>query len=196
MAATVLYIKNMVCDRCIKVVTQILQDAHLPVGAVYLGKAVVNAELTEAQKQEIEKRLQQDGFALITDKKLRLLEAIKHAAIDWVQQGKMKTTPVNFSTFLSETLNKDYHYLSNLFSENENMTIEHYLMLQKIEKIKELLSYGEMSISEIAEEMGYSSVAHLSGQFKRMTGFTPSQFRKLKDHHRKPLDRVGDSYVE
>ncbi|MBX5439526.1 MAG: helix-turn-helix transcriptional regulator, partial [Thermoflavifilum sp.] len=112
--------------------------------------------------------------------------------IDWVQHGKMKTMPVNFSTFLSETLNKDYHYLSNLFSEHENITIEQYVMLQKIEKVKELLSYGEMSLSEIADELGYSSVAHLSGQFKRMTGFTPTQFRKLKDHHRKPLDRIAE----
>lgn len=192
MANTVLYIKNMVCDRCVKVVTQVLQQLHLPVVSVSLGNAVIQRELTMEEKDQLNKLLQQEGFALIEDKKIRLLEAIKHAAIDWVQHGKMKTMPVNFSTFLSETLQKDYHYLSNLFSEHENITIEQYVMLQKIEKVKELLSYGEMSLSEIAEELGYSSVAHLSGQFKRMTGFTPTQFRKLKDHHRKSLDRVEE----
>ncbi|MBX6379962.1 MAG: helix-turn-helix transcriptional regulator [Thermoflavifilum aggregans] len=192
MANTVLYIKNMVCDRCVKVVTQVLQQLHLPVVSVSLGNAVIQRELTTEEKDQLNKLLQQEGFALIEDKKNRLLEAIKHAAIDWVQHGKMKTMPVNFSTFLSETLQKDYHYLSNLFSEYENITIEQYVMLQKIEKVKELLSYGEMSLSEIAEELGYSSVAHLSGQFKRMTGFTPTQFRKLKDHHRKSLDRVEE----
>mgnify|MGYP001036294210 CR=1 FL=1 len=192
MANTVLYIKNMVCDRCVKVVTQVLQQLHLPVVSVSLGNAVIQRELTTEEKDQLNKLLQQEGFALIEDKKIRLLEAIKHAAIDWVQHGKMKTMPVNFSTFLSETLQKDYHYLSNLFSEYENITIEQYVMLQKIEKVKELLSYGEMSLSEIAEELGYSSVAHLSGQFKRMTGFTPTQFRKLKDHHRKSLDRVEE----
>ncbi|WP_211277214.1 helix-turn-helix domain-containing protein [Thermoflavifilum aggregans] len=182
----------MVCDRCVKVVTQVLQQLHLPVVSVSLGNAVIQRELTMEEKDQLNKLLQQEGFALIEDKKIRLLEAIKHAAIDWVQHGKMKTMPVNFSTFLSETLQKDYHYLSNLFSEHENITIEQYVMLQKIEKVKELLSYGEMSLSEIAEELGYSSVAHLSGQFKRMTGFTPTQFRKLKDHHRKSLDRVEE----
>ncbi|QOR75724.1 MAG: helix-turn-helix transcriptional regulator [Thermoflavifilum sp.] len=192
MATTLLYIKNMVCDRCVKVVSQILAELHLPVVSVTLGSTVIDRELTEEEKHKLNLLLEKEGFALIEDKKIRLLEAIKHAAIDWVQHGKMKTMPVNFSTFLSETLQKDYHYLSNLFSEHENITIEQYLILQKIEKVKELLSYGEMSLSEIADELGYSSVAHLSLQFKRMTGFTPTQFRKLKDHHRKPLDRVGE----
>ena len=121
---------------------------------------------------------------------MKLIEQIKNEIINLVHYGDLDELAVNLSTLLSKKLLKDYNYLSNLFSSVENTTIEQYFILQKIEKVKELLVYGEQSLGEIAFKLGYSSVAHLSNQFKKLTGFTPSQFRQLETKNRRSLDSI------
>jgi AraC-like DNA-binding protein len=189
---TELYIKNMVCDRCIKAVRRIMESQDLEVLNIELGKVTTGKALTAPARAGIDAALRQEGFELIEDKRHRIVEAIRNAIIALVHHSDLSEWNSNFSTYLSEKLHKDYHYLSSLFSEQENVTIEQYVILQKIEKVKELLLYDELTLSEIAYRMGYSSVAHLSGQFRKITGFTPSAFRKLKEHKRKPLDEVGN----
>ena len=183
-------IKNMVCARCIKSVTGIFTDAGATVNNVQLGKVVLAQPLLKAQENAIRSSLLQEGFEWLDDKKVKLVEEIKTGIIRLVQEGGLDEKNENLSHWLSKPLHKDYHYLSNFFSSVENTTIEQYFILQKIEKVKEWLVYDELTLNEMAYKLGYSSVAHLSAQFKKVTGFTPSQFKKLKDHHRKPLDGV------
>jgi AraC family transcriptional regulator len=185
-----LHIKNMVCARCIKVVKEVLENTGVPVQDVQLGKAVLPQTPDSRQLEAIANALQHEGFFLMDDKKQQLTEAIKNIIIATIHHGEMEERKENFSSLLSARLNKDYHYLSNLFSETENITIEQYIIRQKIERVKELLAYGELTLSEIAYQMGYSSVAHLSAQFKKVTGLTPSQFRQLKENKRRPLDAI------
>lgn len=182
-----LYIKNMVCNRCIMVVKDIITKAGLHPVNVSLGDVELNEQPSTAQLQKINNELEQVGFEVLTDQKKQLIEKIKSTVINYLQQEDNQD---NFSEILSSALHKDYSYLSKLFSEAEGTTIEKYLIDQKIEKVKELLAYGELTLSEIAFRLGYSSVAHLSTQFRKITGFTPSDFRKLKDHHRRPLDKL------
>jgi AraC-like DNA-binding protein len=184
-----LYIKNMVCNRCIMVVRSELEKlGHKPV-SVELGEVEIPGELSANEKQRLTVALQDLGFDLIDDKKSRLIERIKNLIVELVHEnnGELKT---NLSEFLSSELNHDYHYLSNLFSEVEGTTIEKYFIAQKIEKVKELLVYDELSLSEIAHRLNYSSVAYLSSQFKRVTGLTPSHFKNIRSLRRKPLDEV------
>ncbi|MGE4290542.1 MAG: helix-turn-helix domain-containing protein [Salinivirgaceae bacterium] len=184
-----LYIKNMVCDRCKMVVNQQLQQLGLEPVSVELGEVVLSQELSAGQKQVLDNRLQALGFALIDDKKSRLIEQIKNLIVALVhhQKGELKT---KLSDYLSSHLNHDYNYLSTLYSEIEGTTIEKYYIAQKIEKVKELLVYDELSLSEIAHQLNYSSVAYLSNQFKKVTGLTPSQFKNNREHQRKPLDKL------
>jgi AraC-like DNA-binding protein len=186
-----LFIKNMVCPRCVKAVSNIAQALKLDVEDVELGKVVLKKEASEKTLKAFDELLQAEGFEVINDKKARTVEQIKKHIISLIQNNDMDEMKVTLSEFLSSKLHHDYGYLSNLFSSIENTTIEQYFILQKIEKVKELLVYNELSLSEIAFKLGYSSVAHLSAQFKKITGFTPSQFRQLKDHKRKPIDGVG-----
>ncbi len=184
------HIKNMVCGRCIKSVTTIFeQEGILPV-SVELGIVRLKRELTEGQVKKIKALLEAEGFVLLDDQKAKLVDDIKRIIIELVHYGNLDEMNENLSGYLSGKLHKEYSYLSNLFSSVENTTIEQYFILQKIEKVKEWLVYNEFTLSEIAFKLGYSSTAHLSAQFKKVTGFTPSQFRQLKDHHRKPLDQV------
>jgi AraC family transcriptional regulator len=192
MPETELHIKNMVCDRCIKVVKEVMEQLHLPVKSIELGKVVLANNAPDIPKEKINDALLKEGFELIEDKKHRIVEAIKNAVIERVHHQDLSEQQYNFSTYLGEKLHLDYHYLSSIFSELENVTVEQYIILQKIEKVKEWLLYDELSLSEIAYRMGYSSVAHLSAQFKKVTGFTPTRFRELKEHKRKPLDQVGE----
>ncbi|MBK9292496.1 MAG: helix-turn-helix transcriptional regulator [Bacteroidetes bacterium] len=184
-----IYIKNMVCNRCILVVKNELErigfkPTHLTLGEVELGR-----EINDAEKETINNHLQTFGFELIDDKKSRLIGQIKSLIIELVhhQNSELKA---NLSDLLSGKLHHDYTYLSNLFSEVEGTTIEKYFIAQKIEKVKELLVYDELSLSEIAFQLNYSSVAHLSNQFKKVTGLTPSHFKNIKIDKRKPLDEV------
>ena len=181
-------IKNMVCARCIKTVTGIFHQAGITDAVVTLGK-VSSARVIPAQtEQDIRQALEQEGFEVLDDQRVKKVKEIKTAIIELVHHGELDEMKEKLSAYLSSRLLKDYHYLSNIFSAVENTTIEQYFILQKIEKVKEWLVYDELTLNEIAFRLGYSSVAHLSAQFKKVTGFTPSQFKKLKDHHRRPLD--------
>lgn len=184
-----LYIKNMVCNRCIMVVQNELDKLGIVSENVRLGEVTLEKELSEAQKKALDQNLVALGFELIDDKKSLLIERIKNIIIEQVHHQDSDSKQ-NLSDVLSKELRHDYNYLSNLFSEVEGTTIEKYLIAQKIEKVKELLIYDELSLSEIAFRMHYSSVAYLSNQFKKVTGLTPSQFKQVKEDKRKPLDQV------
>jgi AraC-like DNA-binding protein len=170
-------------------VKQLLHNLALPFTAVELGMVELADSPTEAQLLQLKEGLQQLGFELLDDTRQRLIEKIKTTIITQVQQD-LDERQYNFSHILSQTLQRDYSYLSHLFSEVEGITIEKYIINQKIEKAKELLVYDELSLSEIAFRLGYSSVAHLSAQFKKVTGLTPSHFKQRGGVHRKALDSI------
>lgn len=179
----------MVCNRCIMVVQNEMDKLNLAVKNIKLGEVVFENELSEEQKTTIDKALSPLGFELIDDKKSRIIEKIKNTIIQLVhhQDSGLKN---NLSEVLSSELHHDYNYLSNLFSEIEGTTIEKYFIAQKIERVKELLVYDQLSLSEIAFQLNYSSVAYLSNQFKKVTGLTPSHFKQIKENKRKPLDQL------
>lgn len=171
------------------VVKDIIEKTGVEPVSVNLGDVELKEPLTDNQLEHISNKLEEVGFEILTDQKKQVIEKIKAAVVKYIQVEEIDTA-YNFSDLLSSSLNKEYSYLSKLFSEAEGITIEKYIIDQKIERVKELLVYGELTLSEISYKLGYSSVAHLSSQFKKVTGFNPSDFRKLKDHHRKPLDKV------
>jgi AraC family transcriptional regulator len=190
---TTLYIKNMVCNRCIMVVDQELQRLGLHPKKVTLGEVVVEEDaLSPEQLDKLDVSLSKFGFERIDDRKARLIEAIKSKVIQMIHHSDKVDVRFNWSTVLSEELHYEYNYLSNLFSGVEGITLEQYIIRQKIEKVKELLFYDELNLSQIANRLGYSSVAHLSAQFKKVTGLTPSEMKKSRDldHNRKPLDSM------
>lgn len=184
-----LHIKNMVCNRCIMVVRNQLEQLGLQPVSVELGIAVLPDEVTDEVYHAIKDALEPFGFELIDDKKSQVIEQIKDAIIELVHYND-NDLKVNLSDYLTSKLNRDYSSLSKLFSEITNTTIEKYLIAQKIERAKELLVYGELSLNEIADKLNYSSAAYLSAQFKSVTGLTPSYFKKIKEYKRKPLDEV------
>ncbi|SFN20914.1 AraC-type DNA-binding protein [Algoriella xinjiangensis] len=186
---TTLFIKNMVCNRCIMVVQNELDKLRLDVKNIKLGEVTLDKELTDEQKKNFDAVLTSLGFELIDDKKSRIIEKIKNIIIELVHHQD-NDTKNNLSDVLISKLHHDYNYLSNLFSEIEGTTIEKYFIAQKIEKVKELLVYDELSLSEIALRLNYSSVAYLSNQFKKVTGLTPSYFKQIREDKRKPLDKV------
>ncbi len=185
-----LFIKNMVCDRCIMAVEQELDKAGIRHGQVDLGEVTLSGEPSSEKLEQFGNSISKLGFELIEDRTARVISSIKRAVMDYVRNGSKEKKRIKFSVYLSESLNKDYNYLSNLFSSIEGTTVEHFLIGHKIERVKELLVYDELSLSEIAHELGYSSVQHLSNQFKKVTGLTPSHFKKIGEHKRKPLDKV------
>ena len=184
-----LYIKNMVCNRCILVVQQELQKLNIDSCKVTLGEIETTDELDKVKLQQLEKKLDALGFELLDNAKQQLIEKIKNIIIQQVHHSREENNH-NYSDILSASLHKDYSYLSSLFSEVEGITIEKYIINQKIEKVKELIIYDQLSLSEIAYNLHYSSVAHLSNQFKKITGLTPSYFKKVGQNKRKPLDEV------
>jgi YesN/AraC family two-component response regulator len=186
---TTLFIKNMVCNRCIMVVQNELEKLGLDAKNIKLGEVTLTKEITPAEKEVLVKNLEPLGFEVIDDKKGRIIEKIKNTIIDLVHRQD-NDVKINLSDVLSDKLHHDYNYLSNLFSEVEGTTIEKYFIAQKVEKVKELLVYDELSLSEIAMSLNYSSVAYLSNQFKKVTGLTPSHFKQIKEDKRKPLDEV------
>lgn len=190
MAGTVLYIKNMVCPRCIKVVREELTKLNFQVKHIELGKVEINELPDTKQWQNIEKVLLENGFELLDDNNRRLIEQVKTEVINLIHYEKEKAAHINASDYLSEKFSYEYSYLSSLFSSIEGATIEKYIINQKIEKVKELLVYDELTLSEIAYQLGYSSVQHLSNQFKKNTGFSPSGFKKSSENGRKSLDKV------
>ena len=185
----ILHIKNMVCNRCIMVVEDQLKRLGLQPLSVELGVAILQTQVTDEVYHSVKEALEPFGFELMDDKKSQVIEQIKDAIIELVHY-KDSDLKVNLSDHLASKLNRDYSSLSKLFSEVTNTTIEKYLIAQKIERAKELLVYGELSLNEIADKLNYSSTAHLSAQFKKVTGLTPSHFRKIGENRRKPLDKV------
>lgn len=178
----------MVCPRCIMVVESTLVKLSIPFVAIDLGEVTLEQPLSSELRSQLETELQKIGFQLIDEKKDRLVEQVKVLLVKLIYDNvELK---VNLSDYLSDKLSMDYTYISNQFSEMEKTTIEKYFIAQKIERVKELLRYDEMSLSEIAFQLNYSSVAHLSGQFKRVTGLTPSQFKQKGDLQRRPIDQV------
>jgi AraC-like DNA-binding protein len=157
---------------------------------IQLGEVELDEEPTEATLGQFRERLAADGFELLDDKKSKIVERIKNIIVSLIHGKDADEFNLKLSAMIQEKLGMDYHYLSALFSSVEGITIEKYAILQKIEKVKELLIYDEKSLSEIAYEMGYSSVQHLSQQFKKITGLTPSHFKQLKENKRKPLDKI------
>lgn len=186
----ILHIKNMVCDRCIMVVRQQLQNIGLDVSDVNLGTATVQSEPDSGQLSQIASQLKLLGFELLDNEKDQMVDRIKSLVIEKVHHSDLADSRLNFSQYLSEGLNKDYAYLSRMFSDAEDATIEKFIIQQKIEKVKELLEYGQLNLNEITWKMGYSSSAHLSAQFKAITGLTPSQFKASGKTNRKAIDKI------
>ena len=182
-----LYIKNMVCRRCKMAVLSELEKLGIKPLLVELGEIELADQISENEKSVLSTGLQLLGFELIDDKKSQVIERIKTLIIDLVhnRDNDLKT---NLSVFIAADLGQDYSALSNLFSEVEGTTIEQYFISQKIERVKELLMYNELSLSEIAWQINYSSVAHLSKQFKKITGLTPTFYKQLKDRKRSQID--------
>lgn len=178
-----IFIKNMVCPRCIRVVKEELENVGIDVLNISLGEALIKYKNdSEVDKSLIKSTLQQAGFDLLDDRKLKTIEKVKGVIIDLIHRSEISPHQ-NFSEIIAKEIGKDYHSISTLFSSLENITIEKYIIHQKIERVKELLFYNELSLSEIAFKLSYSSVAHLSTQFKQTTGMTPSQFKKAKGRH-------------
>lgn len=186
-----LYIKYMVSLRCKMMVKEELKKLGLHFILVNLGEVEIMENLSDEKRAELKNALLQSGLELMDDKRAILIEKIKNLIIEMVHHSD-EMIKVNLSDYLSEKLNHDYTYLANLFSEVQGTTIEHFMILHKVERIKELIIYDEMNISEIAWKMNYSSVAHLSNQFKKVTGLSPSHFKQLKDKRRIPIEDVGN----
>lgn len=186
-----LFVKNMVCDRCILMVKQRLAALSIDYKKVELGEISLNKPLTDEQALSLKDALHQLGFELLNDRKASLVAQIRSGIIKYIHSGDDTVMNKKLSVLLSEKLGADYNYLSALFSSVEGITIEKYVILQRIERAKELLEYNELNLSEIADNLCYSSVQHLSQQFKKITGLTPSQYKQSKKAGRKPLDQVG-----
>ena len=182
-----LYIKNMVCRRCKMAVLSELDKLSLTPLSIELGEVELAGPITQEQKQSLSQGLYALGFELIDDKKSKVIERIKNLIVQLVHD-KDNNLKINRSYFLAEQLGQEYSTLSNLFSEVEGTTIEQYFIAQRIEKVKELLMYDELSLSQIAYSLNYSSVAHLSRQFKKSTGFTPTHFKNLKSRKRRQIE--------
>lgn len=181
----------MVSTRCKMAVKEALKELGLHFIVVDLGEVEIMETITPEQKEALKIALQTSGLELMDDKKAVLIEKIKTVIIEMVHHSD-ELPKTNFSDYLSSKLNHTYTYLANLFSEVQGSTIEHFIIAHKIERIKELMNYGELNITEIAWKMNYSSVAHLSNQFKKVTGLSPSQFKQLKDRKRIPLEEIGN----
>ena len=181
----------MVCNRCIAAVKAVLEKQELDILSIGLGEVEISGtQLDPARKNGLADELLSTGFELIDDRRSRIIEKIKNVVINHIHHSE-SSLKYKYSEVISGELHYDYPYLSNLFSEVEGITIEQYIIRQKTEKIKEYIVYDELSLSEIADKMGYSSVAHLSSQFKKVTGFTPGYFKKTGAANRKPLDEVS-----
>lgn len=180
----------MVCNRCIMVVSQELEKLKLPFNSISLGEVNMLETPAPEQLKVLGENLKQLGFELLDDKKNALVEKIKTTIINLIHGKDNDTLNTKLSVFLQDSIGVDYHYLSTAFSAAEGLTIEKYVILQRIERVKELLQYDEMNLSGIADNLGYSSVQHLSQQFKKITGLTPTAYRQLKENSRKPLDQV------
>ncbi len=182
-----LYTKNMVCRRCIMAVEKIFIDNGYHVHNIELGEVDLQEDISNNAIQKLDAELRHIGFELIDDRKSRIIEKIKNLIVELVYQSDQPLN-INISDYLSDEMNYEYNYLSNLFSEVEGNTIEKYFINQKIERVKELLIYDELTLTEIAFKLGYSSVAYLSTQFKKVTGLTPGYFKAIKAQKRRNIE--------
>lgn len=185
-----LHIKNMVCDRCQMIVRQQLENLGFTVKQVILGQVKIAPEPNEEQMQLISAALKVPGFELINKETDKTIATIKNVVIELVHHSDLSELNISFSDLIAKRVGKDYAHLSRLFSNAQDTTIERFIIQQKVEKIKELLEYGELNLNEIAYQMGYSSSAHLSTQFKSVTGITPSQFKTSEKVGRKAIDKI------
>ncbi|MDM1046190.1 helix-turn-helix transcriptional regulator [Myroides sp. 1354] len=184
-----LYVKNMVCHRCILAVEQILQTMNYTAVAIQLGEVEIQEQLVEKELQHLRMQLEKIGFELLNDKERQVVTQIKSLLIGLLQSEQW-TLETPLSSYLAEQLNRDYLYLTQLFSQIESTTIEQYFIHLKIERVKELLVYDELTLKEISFQLNYSSVAHLSTQFKKITGMTPTAFKQLTTPHRIQIDHL------
>jgi YesN/AraC family two-component response regulator len=188
---TELFIKNMVCDRCVMIVKQRLDALEITYESVQLGEVKLNSPVSDDQFATLKTDLHVMGFELLDDRKASLISRIKSCIIKYIHSEDDEMMNMKLSAMLADKLQTDYNYLSALFSSIEGITIEKYVILQRIERVKELLTYNELTLNEIAWKLSYSSVQHLSQQFRKITGLTPSQYKQSADSGRKPLDQVG-----
>ncbi len=184
-----LHIKNMVCPRCISTVQMIFDGLDIDIKSIQLGEVITANKISSGLKLRLKDKLSEDGFELLEDHNSKIISQIKSLIIDHIHH-QSTSLKINFSTFLSEKLNHEYTSLSKLFSSVEGLTIERFILKQKIEKVKELLFYNEINLSEIAIRMNYSSTAHLSSQFKKETGMTPSAFKKTRNPSHQAIDSI------
>lgn len=178
----------MVCDRCIMVVNNVFDDLDIPVKDVKLGEVETIDAIDDEQRSVLDERLAHLGFELLSDKKSILIDKIKNAIIDYVHYADIEKSE-NLSSYIQHKVNRDYSSLSSIFHSDQGVTIEQYAIQQRIERVKELLLFNQLNMNEISYQLGYSSVNHLSAQFKKVTGLTPTQFKK-QANQRKPLDKV------
>jgi AraC family transcriptional regulator len=191
MSSVILLVKNMVCHRCVLVVEDILRNESILFQKVIIGEIHLFNELTPDQKQRLIKKFGEIGFELIDNHSSALIEKIKQLVIKRARnEVDEKESKIKLSHYLSGKVNHEYTYLSSLFSSVEGRTIENYFIEQRIEKAKELLVYGQLTLSQIAFDLDYSSVAHLSAQFKKVTGLTPSYFKEIGTSKRRSLDNI------
>lgn len=184
-------IKNMVCSRCVLAVEHILQSESIPFQQVLIGQACLTSELSENQRATLVSRFQHIGFEMIDNRNTALIERIKQLLVEKARNDTNDSRDkMKLSRYLSGQVNYEYTYISSLFSSVEGRTIENYFLLQRIEKVKELLTYDTLTLAQIAFNLDYSSVAHLSNQFKKITGLTPSHFKQVGVERRRSLDKV------
>ena len=184
-----LFVKNMVCNRCILTVQNILEEHHIPYANVSLGEVELERDPSAQEVKAFEDSLRKVGFELIETRVNKIIEDIKQAVMEYLNLG-MDSQNQKLSVFITKKIPYDYSYLSDLFSSVEGKTIEQFFILQRIEKVKELLVYDQLSLTEISYQTGFSSVHHLSSQFKKVTGLTPSHFKKIGAEKRKGLDSL------
>ena len=185
-----LYIKNMVCDRCITAVQASLLEVGIQAEVLRLGEVQLAQKPSSEKLDQFKQSLESKGFELISDHRSQLIEKVKSLVVEQVHHKGLQNLQQSWSEFITSQLPHEYKYLSRLFSSVEGITLEQYIIRQKIERAKELIVYDQLSLSEIAWELSYSSVGHLSSQFKKVTGLAPSAFREIGRNKRKPLDQV------
>ncbi len=190
-----LFVKYMISNRCKLAVKEELKKLGLHFVVVDLGEVEIMEDMTAEQYHQLQRGLNSAGLELMDDKKAVLIERIINVITAMIHHAE-EVPKVNYSDYISAKLNYDYTYLSNLFSEVKGTTIQQFIIVHKIEKVKEFLLYDELSLTEIAYKMHYSSVAHLSNQFKKITGITPSNYKLLKDKRRKSIEEIGNPLIE